>query len=160
MEIASSTLGSLRGKGLRRRFPFLGRIFDYALPELSRPLVFKHVHGLKMFLDRTNEEVSAVSLGSGHYEPEETEFLQSVLRPGDTFIDVGANVGYFTLLGARAVGTEGQVLGFEPDRWNHWLLKENVSINSFSNVRLFRAALCSSPEVSRIPAESVCAASV
>src|SRR4029453_7537705 len=41
--------------------------------------------------------------------------LQNILRPGDTFIDVGANIGWYTLFGARAVGETGHVIAIEPE---------------------------------------------
>jgi len=50
----------------------------------------------------------------GAYEPDEVALLRRVLRPGDTFVDVGANIGYFTAVGASLVGPAGQVHAFEP----------------------------------------------
>ena len=50
----------------------------------------------------------------GVWEPEITEIVCARLRPGDTFIDLGANIGYYTLLGARLTGQRGCVVGIEP----------------------------------------------
>lgn len=50
----------------------------------------------------------------GVYEPEETALLERVLRPGDVFVDAGANIGYFTAVAASRVGPAGQVHAFEP----------------------------------------------
>ena len=51
----------------------------------------------------------------GNWEPDETAFLRNNLSPGDVFIDVGANIGWFTLLGAELVGASGEVFAFEPN---------------------------------------------
>ncbi len=68
------------------------------------------------------------------WEPIETRWILDRLRPGDTFVDVGANVGYFTLLAARAVGEEGRVFAFEPDPDNFELLARNIELNHLTNV--------------------------
>ena len=50
----------------------------------------------------------------GCYEPRETKLVQALLRPGDTFVDAGANIGYYTAMAAGLVGPAGTVLAFEP----------------------------------------------
>eukprot|EP00392_Amoebophrya_sp_AT5.2_P005513 g5522.t1 len=60
--------------------------------------------------------------------------MQSLLRPGDVVVDVGANLGSFTIPFAERVGRQGKVLSFEPFRWIYQLLTANVAINGLSNV--------------------------
>ena len=60
----------------------------------------------------TNLEIKEKRLG--YYELAIVDFMQQVLRPGDVFIDVGANVGYLTAIGASCVGKQGEVHAFEP----------------------------------------------
>jgi FkbM family methyltransferase len=80
------------------------------------------------------------------YEPAETYFVQKLLRPGDTMIDAGANVGYYTLLAAALVGETGRVHSFEPVPANFGRLSNNVEMSGFTNrVRLNRAALWYEP---------------
>ena len=67
--------------------------------------------------------------------------MRTTLRPGDVFIDVGANVGYFTLLGSRLVGPEGRVHAFEPAPRVAALLRRNVEANGLRNVVVVEAAL-------------------
>lgn len=69
-----------------------------------------------------------------NYEPEVTELLQDRLKGGMTFVDLGAHVGYYTLLAARAVGTTGRVYAFEPEPANYALLGRNVETNGYGNV--------------------------
>jgi FkbM family methyltransferase len=73
---------------------------------------------------------------AGAFEPFETELLLDALRPGDVALDIGAHVGYYTLLMARRVGPRGRVFAFEPDPANFDLLRRNVALNGYANVVL------------------------
>jgi len=68
------------------------------------------------------------------YESETSQFLGAVLASGDTFIDVGAHVGYFSMLAAALVGPAGRVISFEPDTSNYAHLLEHVERNSAAQV--------------------------
>jgi FkbM family methyltransferase len=70
------------------------------------------------------------------YEPDISLVFKTVLRDGDTMIDVGGNAGFFTVLGASLVGSTGSVLTFEPDPRNIQRLKNNIRVNAFQNVTL------------------------
>ena len=71
---------------------------------------------------------------TGTYEPQETTLVRAILRPGMTFVDVGANWGYFTLLAASLVGTTGRVLSLEPDPRLFSILQENVGRSGLDHV--------------------------
>lgn len=79
------------------------------------------------------------------WEPGETAFLESRLRPGMTFLDIGAHIGYFSVLAGRLVGPRGLVLAFEPDRRNYELLLANVWRNGLTNVACFPWAVSAAP---------------
>jgi FkbM family methyltransferase len=76
----------------------------------------------------------------GRFEEHELEFILSVLEPGMTFVDVGANVGMFAILGAKKV-KHGRVLAFEPTSWTYERLLKNVKLNGLENITTERAAL-------------------
>jgi FkbM family methyltransferase len=76
----------------------------------------------------------------GRWEPDEADWMRQALRPGATMVDVGANVGYFTVLASQAVGEHGRVVAVEPERRNLRLLARNVRANRCRNVRVIRAA--------------------
>ena len=76
----------------------------------------------------------------GRWEAEESDLLRALLRPGATFVDVGACVGYMTLLGAKAVGPAGRVVAVEPSPANVALLRANVAANGATNVEFLAAA--------------------
>jgi FkbM family methyltransferase len=68
------------------------------------------------------------------YEPQETALLRHLLRPGMSFVDVGANWGYFTLLAAGMVGPAGRVVSLEPDPRLFALLRANLARNELTHV--------------------------
>jgi FkbM family methyltransferase len=75
----------------------------------------------------------------GRYEADEIELMQSFLRPGQTIVDVGANVGYLTRSFARSTGRLGKVFAFEPNPLIFSLLEKNVS--GFPQVAAFNLGL-------------------
>lgn len=77
---------------------------------------------------------------TGRYEPQETALVQSLLAPEMTFVDVGANWGYYTLLGAHLVGHRGRVIGMEPDPRLFPILLENIKRNGLPNVDAVQVA--------------------
>ena len=70
------------------------------------------------------------------YEPHVIAVLSPLLGPGAVLVDVGANIGYYTLLAASRVGPSGQVIAFEPGADNCALLRASLQANGFGNVRL------------------------
>lgn len=77
----------------------------------------------------------------GHYEPWEEHALRDAVQKGDVVYDIGANIGYFTVMLASMVGPEGRVYAFEPDPRNIELLEANVKANNLLNVRILPFAL-------------------
>jgi FkbM family methyltransferase len=115
--LARLLLGDLHGAAVvKDRFGFA-----YQVPDLREPIGF-HL------------------LINSAYEPEVQDLLLSKLHPGDVFIDVGANIGTFTIPAARRVGSSGRVVAIEasPEIFNN--LKKNVAVNDVSNVELICAA--------------------
>jgi FkbM family methyltransferase len=77
---------------------------------------------------------------TGRFEPQETALFRALLRPGMTFVDVGGNWGYFTLLAAHLVGSGGRVIAFEPDPRLHRLLRDNIARNGLIRVTALEIA--------------------
>lgn len=86
---------------------------------------------------------SRISQGiySGSFEWREQRFLNRFLRTGDVFVDVGANVGLFTLIAARRIGRSGHVYAFEPCSKTYQRLLTNVALNRLAQVSSYRLAL-------------------
>ena len=77
----------------------------------------------------------------GTAEPEVVKFLVEQVKPGDTVFDLGANVGYFTLIAAALTGPAGRVMAYEPMPDNAEALRRNVQINGLANVEVVEAAI-------------------
>ena len=77
----------------------------------------------------------------GTWEPDLVAFMRHQLQPGDTFIDVGANIGYLSALGSTLVGPHGVVVAIEPDPFMSAALQETVAMNDLTNIRLVAAAV-------------------
>ena len=69
----------------------------------------------------------------GVYEPETTDHMKRNIKAGDVVVDVGANIGYFTLIMARLVGPEGTVYAFEPSDELRVILRRNVLVNGYAD---------------------------
>jgi FkbM family methyltransferase len=76
-----------------------------------------------------------------HDRDEDQLFLRRYLKPGDTVIDVGANIGFTVLASSRAVGASGRVFGFEPHPRIFKYLSQNVARNNATNVQLYNVAV-------------------
>jgi FkbM family methyltransferase len=70
----------------------------------------------------------------GKWELDEIGFVQRFLKEGMIFADLGANIGYYTIVASEKVGTTGKVFAFEPDRRNFALLRKNIKQNGCRNV--------------------------
>jgi len=99
---------------------------------------FIEIDGNKMFLDK--KDFLDLSL-NGVYEKFETECVKKIIKKGDVVLDIGANIGYYTLIFAKLVGEKGKVFAFEPEPDNFAILKKNVQVNSYKNVVLVQKAL-------------------
>jgi FkbM family methyltransferase len=77
----------------------------------------------------------------GNYEPLTTEVIKKEVKRGNTILDIGANIGYFTLIFARLVGKEGKVFAFEPETNNFTFLKKNIRRKRLQNVTLIQKAV-------------------
>lgn len=85
----------------------------------------------------------------GVFEKESTSLVYKFLKEGDIVIDVGANIGYYSILFSRLVGPNGKVHCFEPTEFYGNVLKRNVEINKSSNVVIYPFGLSNKSE--RLP---------
>ncbi|MFG2498556.1 FkbM family methyltransferase [Streptomyces sp. NPDC048441] len=80
----------------------------------------------------------------GVWEPHMTGWLRRTLKPGDTYVDVGANVGVFAVLGSRLVGSGGRVVAIEASPVFHRRVLRNAELNGSGNIRAVNAAVSDS----------------
>ena len=108
--------------------------------ELHEPLVMRWRNNLQVVIT-PEEETSRVLFVSGMYEPSSTLTIERYLSPGAVMIDVGANVGVFTLIASRRVGATGRVYSFEPSSRERATLEKNLMLNGCTNVTVISAAV-------------------
>jgi FkbM family methyltransferase len=108
------------------------------------------VHKLSYLLDpaQMSQRAMLEDFAAGRlYESETSNFIGTLLQPGDTFIDIGAHVGYFSMLAAALVGPTGTVYSFEPEPSNFLHLVEHIDANSFTQIRPIHMAVGARPGV-------------
>ncbi len=122
-----------------RPFSFRGkaRLLAPVTPRSGTKLA--SVFGYQLPLDLANYVDRTIYLGC--YEPLNTWRFREILSPGMTVVDVGANIGYFSLLAAKLVGPSGKVMAIEPHPTNAKILSEALRVNGLAQVELFRFGL-------------------
>jgi FkbM family methyltransferase len=105
----------------------------------DKEAVVCNVGGFELFCDPADAAVTP-GLRSGQYEPHLTSVFERYCRPGMTVVDVGANLGYYSLLAAKLVGPSGKVIAFEPNSENCRLLLSSLRLGGITNVELIPVA--------------------
>jgi FkbM family methyltransferase len=115
---------------------------DYAHTN-RRTVVIKEIGArtqcVRLFVDLA-DHVIGLPIVRDQYEREEIEFVRRHLKPGDIAIDVGAHIGFFTIVMADIVGPGGRVFSFEPLESNAELLERSVGENKFDERIVFERA--------------------
>jgi FkbM family methyltransferase len=95
--------------------------------------------GVRLFID-LSDHVIGLNILRGQYEQDEIRFVRRVLQAGDSAIDVGAHIGFFTMQMAACVGASGRVYAFEPFDANADLLERSIEENRFRDRVMVRRA--------------------
>jgi FkbM family methyltransferase len=104
-------------------------------------LLTRETQGIKILIDPKDPGVSASIMLFGMAEPPVTEVFKRITKPGMTVLDIGANIGWYTLLGAKLVGQNGRVISVEPEQRNFETLSRSIAMNKFQNIRLINACM-------------------
>lgn len=132
-----------------RKYPFekgqwlLGALAYHLLPEAAVRSDIRTAqtrHGFAMRLD-LGQFVDRTIYCTGGWEPLETRVIAAALKPGDRFVDVGANIGFFSLLALRLVGPAGRVDAIEATPSTADLLDANIALNGAGAIRVHRCAV-------------------
>lgn len=128
---------------------------DFIYTVLLKPRILRHIANTVLsslipnhitipegiiLLNKSDPVVSG-ALMLGVYEKFETELIRKTLKPGMVIIDIGAHIGYYTVIAARIVGDGGQVIAFEPDTENFSFLEHTIKTNGFTNVSIHRMGI-------------------
>ena len=125
------------GLGLGK-IPGALRIYDLIFRLIWPKRNVIEVQGSKMYVDLDSELILRKTFESYIMAPDRekqmTEIFNKVVKEGNTILDLGANLGYYTLLAAKLVGKNGKVFAFEPEPRNYNLLLKNIALNEYENV--------------------------
>ena len=115
----------------------LGRRIARLLPRIPYPVVKGPLRGSRFILGSFDGAGGGASVYWDLSEPEQTRAFTRIVKPGYKVFDIGANVGYYTILASRLVGAEGLVASFEPVPRNLAFLERHIELNKCANVRVF-----------------------
>ena len=104
------------------------------------------IQGSKMYVNVNDKDPSMRKTFQDYalnriHEENTTKLFKQTVKEGDTVVDLGANIGYFTLLAASLVGEKGKVYAFEPEPRNYNYLAKNIELNSYNNVFAIQKAV-------------------
>lgn len=112
------------------------RFLYYHLISKSEPLppLLINVECHKMYVHPASVDFVQTGPWRSSYEKYQTELFKRIVKKGMVVVDLGANIGYYTLIAAKLVGEKGKVFAFEPEANNYALLERNIAINGYKNV--------------------------
>jgi FkbM family methyltransferase len=122
------------------RFAYSHRSVLRRLVFIRRPILLK-LTDFKIYVRLDDMAVGAGIAVRRGYEKHITRIMRPLLKPGVILVDIGANIGYYTLLAASRIGCDGKVIAFEPSSDNCALLRMSLQANDFDNVKLYPYAV-------------------
>ena len=105
------------------------------------PIVTMQVNTGETLLVRPQDILGRTVYFFGDFDPKITWVCKQLLRPGDTVLDIGANIGLITVIAANSVGTTGRVHAFEPQPTLAQMIEQSVSLNGWQHVEVHPFAL-------------------
>jgi len=126
---------------LRDGKAYFYKLLHEPLAPAERYVTVKLYQGFRMKLDLADEEQRKIFFYGHYHERYEAQMVLSLLDRDEVFWDIGANIGYFSLIAATALGNSGQILAFEPGRPAYERLLDNISLNPFTNIKTFQLAV-------------------
>jgi FkbM family methyltransferase len=138
-----------------RLLPITQALYEFLFRVFWRNKNIVEIQGSKMYVDVFDPDPSmrrtfrAYAINKVH-EESTTALFRKIVKEGDVVVDLGANIGYFTLLAARLVGTKGKVYSFEPEPRNFQYLTRNIQLNGYDNVVALQKAVADKPGTVRL----------
>jgi len=127
----------------------IANLYPDFLADVSQQILTRTNFGFNIFCDR-RDVIRQTIIETGQWEGLMSRTIQASLSPGDCAMDIGANMGYDSLLMSQTVGATGSVIAFEPDHNNLRRLLENTKNLQFQNVAIVSLALADIESLARI----------
>ena len=134
MRVGEDLRGVVRGFTSSLEFARIG-----VLPQAASDVLLSTVEGFRIY-SAADDALVGAAVRQGLYEPEVCALFRRLLRPGMNVLDLGANIGFFSLLAARLVGPSGNVLAVEPNPANARLLEASRRANGFAQLSILQVA--------------------
>ena len=132
--------------GINRKTPGIFAVFNFFHRAFWPYQKIIEVQGSKMFMNpnensynmrRTLEDYASNLV----HEKATTDLFKKTVKNGDVVVDLGANIGYFSLLASRLTGSQGKVFSFEPEPRNYSYLQKNIELNNYKQNQAFQKAV-------------------
>ena len=108
---------------------------------LNKKFITKKIYNYKMLLDLHDKGISRTLLLFGKRELEHKKMLEDIIKPGMTVLDIGANIGYYSLMMLKLIGEKGKLIVVEPSPSNIEILKKNLILNKFNDIEVHNSAI-------------------
>jgi len=129
----------------------MGHFARLFLPPASEPVVIETRYGFRIKIDPVrNRAIDEIIYYYGAYEVGTLAVMKQCLRPGDTFVDIGSNIGFMSLYASRLVGKTGSVYSLEPSPSTFLLLEDNIGLNRSTNIKAINVAVGSKRGTARL----------
>lgn len=141
-----------RKSGARPIFTFDNKSVDESRGKLKEEdlICSPNVNGSPMYLFRNERVITPYILKEHEWESSITKFIKDNLKEGQTFVDVGANIGYYSILASKLVGDKGRVFAFEPAPDCYQVLLKNIELNNCKNITPIRKASSSEAKQAKL----------
>jgi len=113
---------------------------------LRKEYVVRNIHDYKMYLDTSDMGLCRSLILFGTREVDHKILLERIARPGITVLDIGANIGYYALMELALIGDSGKLIAVEPSPKNIDILRRNLKLNGFTDVRIIDGAISDKSE--------------
>jgi hypothetical protein len=100
----------------------------------KRTPIFSYILDFQMKLDPAECVDGGILFYPQLYDYQEISFIRNRLTKGDIFLDIGANIGFYTLAASKIVGGDGRIISVEADPYNYEKLCENIALNKCQNI--------------------------
>ncbi len=119
---------------------YLNKLFAKIFP------FFINIKGVKVYFNSLDRMLATFLWKFGLLEGYEMNLFQSLLKEGDVMLDIGANMGVYSLISSPKIGKSGKVIAFEPDIDNYTIFKKSITANQFKNVMVYPYAVSNKNE--------------
>ena len=114
---------------------------SFILKSFGMKYLRKKIFNYEMYLDLYDRGISRTLILFGERELEHKRIIEMILKPGMNVLDIGANIGYYALMQLKIIGDKGQLIAVEPSETNIKLLRKNLNLNGYNNIKIHHKAV-------------------